>query len=574
MPGKDREYSILDLLRPSDRQGGSYNAKSDGFGGTLAARAPPTPHHLPRPVARMNLFKAAFSVSALTLLSRITGLVREQIGAALFGTSAMMDAFQIAFRIPNLLRRLFAEGAFSQAFVPLLAATRAANGDAATRDLLDAVATVLAWSLLVVCALGIVAAPVLVWLLASGFDPATESAAVLMTRWMFPYIGFMSLVALSSGVLNTWKRFAIPAFTPVLLNLSVIAAALLLVPPLRDRGIEPIYALAVGVVVGGLLQLGIQVPALLRIGMLPRIGLSPARLLMAWRHPGVRQILAKMGPALVGVSVAQISLMINSQIASHMGTGAVSTLVYADRLMELPTALLGVALSVVLTPQMSAARAQGDMVAYSGLLDWGLRLVLLLAVPCAVALAVFGQPMVAVLFHRGAFDANAVAMTTLAVMGYGAGVIGLVGVKVAAPAYYAQQDMATPMRVAIGALVLTQVLNVALIGGLGMGVAALALSIGLAANANAAALVWGLKRRGSYIPGSGWGALVLKVAIASAVMGAGMAWAARRFDWLAMGAQELQRAGAMALALGLSALVYFGVLAVLRVPLRSLVRKQ
>jgi putative peptidoglycan lipid II flippase len=551
----------------------SYNAESDLVG----CHAGDQGHHLARSAARqipcMNLFKAAFSVSALTLLSRITGLVREQIGAALFGTSAMMDAFQIAFRIPNLLRRLFAEGAFSQAFVPLLAATRAANGDAATRDLLDAVATVLAWALLAVCALGTVAAPVLVWLLASGFDPATENAAVVMTRWMFPYIGFMSLVALSSGVLNTWKRFAIPAFTPVLLNLSVIGAALLLVPPLRARGIEPIYALAAGVMVGGLLQMGIQVPALLRIGMLPRIGLTPARLGLAWHHPGVRQILAKMGPALVGVSVAQISLMINSQIASHMGTGAVSTLVFADRLMELPTALLGVALSVVLTPQMSAARAQGDMVAYSGLLDWGLRLVLLLALPCAVALAVFGQPMVAVLFHRGAFDAQAVAMTTLAVMGYGAGVIGLVGVKVAAPAYYAQQDMATPMRVAIGALVLTQVLNAALISGLGMGVAALALSIGLAANANALALVWGLKHRGSYQPAAGWGALTLKVVAASAVMGAGMAWAARHFDWLAMGAHELLRAGAMALALALSALVYFGVLAALGVPLRSLVRK-
>jgi putative peptidoglycan lipid II flippase len=241
--------------------------------------------------------------------------------------------------------------------------------------------------------------------------------------------------------------------------------------------------------------------------------------------------------------------------------------------MELPTALLGVALSVVLTPQMSAARARGDMAAYSGLLDWGLRLVLLLALPCAVALAVFGQPMVAVLFHRGAFDANAVAMTTLAVMGYGAGVIGLVGVKVAAPAYYAQQDMATPMRVAIGALVLTQVLNATLIGGIGMGVAALALSIGLAANANAAALVWGLKRRGSYQPAPGWLAFALKVAVASAVMGAGMAWAARRVDWIALGAHELQRAGAMALALAVSAAVYFGVLALLGVPLRGLVRK-
>ena len=224
----------------------------------------------------MNLFKAAFSVSALTLLSRITGLVREQIGAALFGTSAMMDAFQIAFRIPNLLRRLFAEGAFAQAFVPLLAATRASHGDEATRDLVNAVATILAWALLVTCAVGIVAAPVLVWLMASGFAPATESAAVLMTRWMFPYIGFMSLVALSSGVLNTWKRFSVPAFTPVLLNLSVIAAALLLVPVLRRQGIEPVYALPAGVMVGGVLQLAIQVPALARIAMVPRIGLSPS----------------------------------------------------------------------------------------------------------------------------------------------------------------------------------------------------------------------------------------------------------------------------------------------------------
>ena len=521
----------------------------------------------------MNLFKAAFSVSALTLLSRITGLVREQIGAALFGTSAMMDAFQIAFRIPNLLRRLFAEGAFSQAFVPLLAATRAREGDAATRLLIDAVATVLAWALLVTCALGIVGAPLFVYLLASGFAPATENAAVVMTRWMFPYIGFMSMVALASGVLNTWKRFAIPAFTPVLLNLSVIGAALLLVPQFKTRGIEPVYALAVGVMIGGALQLAIQAPALLRIGMLPTFGLTPARLLTAWRHPGVRQILAKMAPAMLGVSVAQISLMINSQIASHMGTGAVSTLVYADRLMELPTALLGVALSVVLTPQMSAARAQGDMVVYSGLLDWGLRLVLMLALPCAVALAVFGQPMVATLFHRGAFDANAVAMTTLAVMGYGAGVIGLVGVKVAAPAYYAQQDMQTPMRVAIGALVLTQVFNAGLILGLGMGVAALALSIGLAANANAGALIWGLKRRGSYVPSAGWAGFALRVVVASAVMGVGMWLAARHVDWLELGRHELLRAGAMAAALAGAAAVYFGMLALLGIQLRSFMRK-
>ncbi len=521
----------------------------------------------------MNLFKAAFSVSALTLLSRITGLVREQIGAALFGTSAMMDAFQIAFRIPNLLRRLFAEGAFSQAFVPLLAATRAAEGDDATRALVDAVATVLAWALLLTCLIGIAAAPALVWLLASGFAPATEDAAVAMTRWMFPYIGCMSMVALASGVLNTWRRFAVPAFTPVLLNLSVIGAALLGVPLLRAHGIEPVYALAIGVMVGGVVQLAVQWPALAAIGMLPRLGATLARLRSAWAHPGVRRILAKMAPALLGVSVAQISLMVNSQIASHLGVGAVSTLVYADRLMELPIALLGVALGVVLTPAFSAAQARGDDAAYSGLLDWGLRLVLLLALPCAVALGVFAQPMVATLFHRGAFDGAAVAMTTPAVMGWGAGVLGLVAIKVLAPAFFAQQDMRTPMQVAIVALLFTQLLNAGLILGLGMGVAALALSIGLAANANALLLLWRLKRSGQYLPAPGWPALAWRVALASAAMGGLMAAAQRQIDWLALGRHEALRAGAMALVLAASAGLYFSLLALLGLRRRDFMRQ-
>ena len=521
----------------------------------------------------MNLFKAAFSVSALTLVSRITGLVREQIGAALFGTSAMMDAFQIAFRIPNLLRRLFAEGAFSQAFVPLLAATRATEGDERTRELVDAVATVLAWVLTITCLIGIAAAPVLVWLLASGFDGATEAAAATMTRWMFPYIGCMSLVALASGVLNTWRRFAVPAATPVLLNLSVIAAALLGVPVLRRHGVEPVYALAVGVMVGGVLQLLVQLPALKAVGMLPRLGVGLQSLRRSWAHPGVRQMLGKMGPALLGVSVAQLSLMINSQIASHLGVGAVSALVYADRLMELPIALLGVALGVVLTPQMSAAKASGDLRRYSELLDWGLRLVLLLALPCALALLVFGQPMVATLFHRGAFGADAVQRTTWAVMGWGAGVVGLVGIKIAAPAYFAGGDMRTPMRIAIAALGLTQLLNLVFILGLGLGSAALALSIGLAANANLGLLLWGLHRRGSYQPVAGWAGFAWRVLVASAAMGGFMAALAARVDWLALGQHELQRAGAMALALSASAALYFGMLALLGVPLRGFLRR-
>ncbi|WP_395699612.1 murein biosynthesis integral membrane protein MurJ [Aquabacterium sp.] len=520
----------------------------------------------------MNLFKAAFSISALTMLSRITGLLRDQVGAALFGASAMMDAFWIAFRIPNLLRRLFAEGAFSQAFVPLLAATRARHGDDVTHALVDAVATVMLWTMVAVCTLGIVSAPVLVWLLASGFDAPTTEATVRMTRWMFPYIGCMSLVALSSAVLNTWRRFAIPAFTPVLLNVSTVAAAWLLTPIFRRHGIEPVFSMAVGVMLGGVLQLGIQVPALLRIVALPRIGLTWSRLRAAWAHPGVGEILAKMGPAVIGVSVAQLSLMINSQIASHLGAGAVSTLQYADRLMELPIAMLGVALGMVLTPQLSAAQAREDWERYSGLLDWGLRMVLLLGLPCAAGLLTFALPIVATLFHRGAFTAHAAQLAAAATMGYGAGLIGLVGVKVVAPGYYAKQDMKTPMYVGIGVMLLTQALNLVLVPWLG--VSALTLSLSLAAIVNAGWLLWGLKRLEHWRPAPGWPLLMVRALLACAVMGAGLAWAASGFDWLALGAHEARRAGLLALVITAAVLVYFGTLALSGMNLRQAFRRQ
>jgi putative peptidoglycan lipid II flippase len=322
----------------------------------------------------MNLLRAASTVSSLTLISRITGLVREQMVASLFGASAMTDAFIVAFRIPNLLRRLFAEGAFSQAFVPLLAATRAEQGDEATQALIDSVATVLVWALLLTCVVGVLAAPALVWVLASGMTQEGSAAAVVMTRFMFPYIGLISMVALAAGVLNTWKKFAIPAATPVLLNLSWIAAGWLLSPHFAAWGLPPVYALAVGVMIGGVLQLAVQIPALRSIGRLPHIGLTLTGIRAAWRFEGVRKMLSMMGPAMLGVSVAQLSLVINMQIASHIQVGAMSWLAYADRLMELPTALLGVALGVVLTTQLSAAQAKGDSRTYSAVLDWGLRL--------------------------------------------------------------------------------------------------------------------------------------------------------------------------------------------------------
>ena len=391
----------------------------------------------------MNLLRAASTVSMFTLASRVTGMARDVLIAATFGAGAAVDAFNVAFRIPNLLRRLFGEGAFSQAFVPILAATRSQDGDEATHRLIDAVATVLFWALLATSVVGAIASPIVVWAMASGLERFDD--AVVMTRWMFPYITFISLVALASGVLNTWKRFAVPAATPVLLNVALIVACLALAPMLGRHGIEPIYALAAGVLLGGVLQLAVQVPALLRIGALPRIGLAPAAIAACWHHPGVRRVLRQMAPAMLGVSVAQLSILINTQIASYQGVGAVSWLSFADRLMEFPTALLGVALGVVLLPQLSATRASGDAGGYSGLLDWGLRLMLLLALPCAAALLAFPEALVATLFHYGAFTPRDVSQTVLALRGYGVGLIGIVAVKILAPGFYAQQDIRTPV---------------------------------------------------------------------------------------------------------------------------------
>lgn len=505
----------------------------------------------------MNLLKAASTVSLLTLLSRVTGLVREQLVAATFGASGVTDAFNVAFRIPNLFRRLFAEGAFSQAFVPLLAATREREGDTGTRLLIDAVATVLAWVLLATCVVGVAGAPLLVWMIGSGLE--RFDLAVALTRWMFPYIGFMSMVALAAGILNTWRRFAVPAITPVLLNLSVIAAAWWGAPRMAAWGLEPVLALAVGVMVGGVLQALVQLPALAAVGCAPRIGLLPGRIAAAWHHPGVRRVLRQMAPALLGVSVAQVSLLINTQIASHVGVGAVSWLTYADRLMEFPTALLGVALGVVLLPQLSAARAREDDAAYSGMLDWGLRLVLLLALPCALALLIFPVGLVSVLFHIGRFSTADVQMTAMALRGYGVGLLGLVAIKVLAPAFFARQDLRTPVKIAIGVLVATQAMNLALVPALGH--AGLALSIGLGALVNAGFLLAGLLRSGVFRPQPGWTVFALRLLPANVALGAALFWAERGVDWLGLQAKWGLRAAAMAGVLGGVALLYFAVLA-------------
>jgi putative peptidoglycan lipid II flippase len=517
----------------------------------------------------MNLLRAASTVSLFTLASRVTGMLRDVLIAASFGAGAGVDAFNVAFRIPNLLRRLFGEGAFSQAFVPILAATRAGEGDETTHRLIDAVATVLFWALVVTSVIGAIGAPVIVWMIAAGL--ARFDDAVVMTRVMFPYIAFISLVALASGILNTWKRFAVPAATPVLLNLAIIGATVGLAPLLGRHGIEPIYALAVGVMAGGVLQLAVQVPALARIDALPRIGLGPAAIARAWHHPGVHRVLRQMAPALLGVSVAQLSLLINTQIASYQGVGAVSWLSFADRLMEFPTALLGVALGVVLLPQLSATRAAGDEAAYSGLLDWGLRLMLLLTLPCAAALLAFPDALVATLFHYGAFTPRDVAQTVMALRGYGVGLIGIVAVKILAPGFYARQDIRTPVKIAVIVLLLTQAMNLLFVPRLGH--AGLALSIGLGAIVNAAWLLVGLLRRGAYQPAPGWAGFGARVIAASAALFAGLWWASHRIDWVALQAQPWQRGGWLAVLIGAGVAGYFALLIGSGLKLRQFVRR-
>ena len=521
----------------------------------------------------MSLLKSASVVSVLTLLSRITGLARELLIASTFGASALTDAFNVAFRIPNLFRRFFAEGAFSQAFVPVLAASKARDGDQATRALIDRVATVLAWALLLLSVIGVATAPAFVWAMASGLqkNPRGFEIAVVMTRWMFPYIAFMSLVALAAGVLNTWKRFAVPAATPVLLNLCMIVAAWLGAPWFKALGLEPIYALAAGVLLGGALQLGVQVLALTKLGLAPTIGFGRGALRAAWADTGTQAIVKLMGPALLGVGVAHLSMLINTQIASYLAVGSVSWITYADRLMEFPTALLGVAMGVVLMPQLAMARATGDSARYSAMLDWGLRLVVLLAVPCAVALIAFARPLVAVLYHYGAMTEFDVQQITRALMGWGVGLIGLVALKVLAPGYYASQDTKTPVRVAVAVLVITQLLNIALVPVFAH--AALTLSIGLGAMINAVWLLLGLLKRGSYKPEPGWGAFVSQVLTASALLLVFLLWANGAFAWTQMPGQHVRRIGLLALVLLLCAAIYFSALWATGLKLRQFMRR-
>jgi putative peptidoglycan lipid II flippase len=509
----------------------------------------------------MNLLKTLTAISSMTMLSRITGLLRETLIARAFGAGGMTDAYIVAFRIPNLLRRLFAEGAFSQAFVPILAEYKNKQGHEASKKLTDHVANTLVWSTLLVTIIGIIASPLFIYLIASGLEEF--DAAVWMTRLMFPYISFMAFVALAGGVLNTWREFKIPAFTPVLLNIASILASLFLQQHLE----KPIYAMAIAVFVGGVLQVAIQIPALIKIGMLPKLSWNPVA---GMGDPGVRRVLKKMGPAVFAVSAAQISLMINTSIASRLVEGSISWLSYADRLMEFPTALLGVALGTILLPSLSKAQADDDKVEYSGLLDWGLRLTFLLALPAAVGMAVLAKPMIATLFHYGAFtDADATA-SARPLVAYCAGLLGIILVKTLAPAFYAQQNIRTPVRIAMVVLVATQLMNLLFVPYLQ--VAGLALSIGLGACLNAAFLYIGLRKRDIYRPMPGWPMFCVKLVVACALMGAAAWFGSQQIDWLGLQHHAFLRLGALLLLIGVCAAVYFAALLVMGFRLRDFKR--
>ena len=494
----------------------------------------------------------------MTLLSRILGFLRDVVLARMFGAGAGMDAFLVAFKIPNFLRRMFAEGAFSQGFVPVLSEVKTRQGEAEVRRLFDHVAGTLGLVLLGLTVVAVVAAPLLIMLFAPGFigDDGRFDLAAGMLRITFPYLLFISLTACAGGILNAYGRFGVPAFTPVLLNLALIGAALWLAPRMAD----PVTALAWGVFVAGIAQLAFQLPFLARLGLLPRPRPS-------FRDPGVRRILKLMLPALFGASVTQINLLVDTLIASFLVAGSVSWLYYADRLVEFPLGVFGIALATVILPGLSARHAETDPVAFSRMLDWALRWVLLVGTPATVGLLVLAGPILATLFHYDAFAARDVEMAARALMAYAVGLPAFILVKVLAPGYFARHDTKTPVKVGLVAMATNVVMNLVLVWSLAH--AGLALATSIAACVNAGLLYAGLRRDGVCTPEPGWGRLLLRVVVANGLLVALLWWgAADLAPWLAR--DGLGRSLHLLLWIGAGALLYGTVLLALGVRPRDL----
>lgn len=457
----------------------------------------------------MTLFRGFLSVSGLAFASRLLGLWRDVAIAAVFGAGAITDAFFAAFRLPNTLRRFTAEGALTQSFVPIYGEQYKKDPNAAA-TLAGEVAVLLFTFLFSLSVLAVVAAPMVIFLIAPGLQEAALAAELLQV--VFPYVIFISLVALFSGMNNAHARFTVGAAAPLLLNVAMIASALWWAPFFE----RPIFALAWGVFIGGVLQLAWLIWNVHRFRIAPR---RPPRLTPS---PAARRVFRLFWHSALGAGAAQINLLINLFIASFFAAGSISWLYYADRLMELPAGLLGAALTTVALPAL-AAQAQQPAV-FQQLLDNTLRLLLLLALPAAVGLALLALPLVCTLFMYGAFDAEDAINTQQAVLAYAIGVPGLVAVRPLAAAFFARQDAALPVRAAVVALVVTQLLNAVFIFGLDLVHVGLALSVGLAACANALVLYAVLWRRGWYVGRPGWGKFLLQLAAALAVMSAVLLW--------------------------------------------------
>jgi putative peptidoglycan lipid II flippase len=498
----------------------------------------------------MNLLKTLAAVSSMTLVSRILGFVRDTIIAHVFGAGAATDVFFTAFKLPNMLRRIFAEGAFSQAFVPTLAEYKTRKGEEETKEFIAKIAGMLTLVLVLVTLIGVLAAPAIIYFSAAGFakNPDKFNLAVELLRYMFPYILLISLSSLVGSILNTYNRFSVPAFVPTLLNVSFIACALWLAP-LMDR---PIFALAIAVLIGGVAQLCYQLPHLAKLGMLmwPKLDV---------KDEGVWRVIKQMGPAIFGVSVAQISLIINSNLASFLASGSVSWIYYADRLMEFPTGVLGVALGTILLPSLARSHASGDQSSYDRLLDWGLRLCIMLCLPATVALAILAEPLVLTLFQGGKFSMHDALMTQQALVGYSVGLIGLILIKILAPAFYARQDIKTVVRIGIITLLATLAINLTFLYTLPFKHAGLTLGMSLGACLNAGLLYRTLRLRGYYTPQAAWKGFMLRIILGVATMSA-LLFVLLHFIPAFAGMHKLVRVGWLSVLVVSGASAYFAAL--------------
>lgn len=471
----------------------------------------------PESSAPVSVVRSTSLIAGFTLVSRILGLIRDVVIANVFGVSRVTEAFFVANKIPNMLRRFFAEGAFSQAFVPVTSEYKQTRSHDETADFVAGAAGTLGVFLLLLSAVGVLLAPAMVMLFAPGFVGDDRFAITSdMLRLTFPYVFFISITALAGGVLNSYGRFAVPAVTPALLNICIIGCAIWLAPTLAEPGM----ALAIGVLLAGMAQLAIQLPALHRIGMLrwPRF---------AWRDSGVRKVGRLMLPALFGSSVAQINMLIDTVIASALAAGSVSWLYYSDRLMEFPLGVFGIALATVILPRLSRQHTGGNRAQFSATLDNALRLVVLIGIPATVGLVCLASPLMLTIFFGGEFKLFDTQMASASLVAFALGLPAFMLVKVLAPGYFSRQDTRTPVRFAVIALLVNLVLNLVFVWslrhlGYAFEHAGLAAATAVAAAVNAALLYQGLRRLGQLQHGPGWLRLLLSVGLASLVMVVGL----------------------------------------------------